>query len=262
MTAPSVARTAARPLLGAAVFVAVFGLWQAAAEARPSFLFPAATDVLGRAWHVWPTGDFAGDVAASLRRLAAGYALGAAIGVTLGLAMGSSRRLRTVLEPLTELLRATPAIAIVPATIVVLGLGEAMHVAVIAFAVCFPVLVNTAEGVRAVAPEVRDTGAMLHVGPLERALAIELPAALPQIFAGLRIALSGAVVLLVVAEFVGSGDGVGHYVSFQQSQFNVPEVYGGILFLGLLGYVLNRLFLAVERQVLAWHRGAVGEHGR
>jgi ABC-type nitrate/sulfonate/bicarbonate transport system permease component len=251
-----------RPLLGVAVFAAVHGLWQAAAEMRPSFFFPTMTEVVGRAWHVWPTGEFAGDAGASLRRLAAGYAIGAGAGVVAGLAMGSSRRLRRTLEPLTELLRATPAIAVVPAAIVVLGLGEAMHVAVIAFAVLFPVLVNTVQGVRAVPPEVRDTAAILHVSRLERAVSIELPAALPQIFVGLRIALSGAVVLLVVAEFVGSGDGIGHYVILQQSQFNVPEVYGGILFLGLLGYILNRLFLVVERRVLAWHHGAIGERGR
>jgi ABC-type nitrate/sulfonate/bicarbonate transport system permease component len=256
MIAP-VAR-AARPLLGAAVFVAALGAWQAAA-AYPSFLFPTATAVLERALDVWPTSEFRSDVVASLERLTAGYAIGAGIGVAVGLVMGSSRGARRALEPLTELLRATPAISIVPAAIVVLGIGEAMHVAVIAFAVCFPVLVNTIDGVRAVAPEVRDTAAMLHVGPVERVVAINLPAALPQIFAGLRIALSGAIILLVISEFVGAGDGVGHYITFQQSQFNVPEVYGGILFLGLLGYVLNRLFLTVERRVLAWHYGAVGE---
>jgi ABC-type nitrate/sulfonate/bicarbonate transport system permease component len=261
VTAAAVTR-GARPLLGAAVFVAALGAWQAAAEAHPSFLFPTATAVLERAWEVWPTSEFRGDVLASLRRLTAGYAIGAGIGVAVGLVMGSSRRVRRVLEPLTELLRATPAIAIVPAAIVILGFGESMHVGVIAFAVCFPVLVNTVDGVRAVAPEVRDTATMLHVGSFERVVAINLPAALAQIFAGLRIALSAAIILLVISEFVGSGDGVGHYITLQQSQFNVEEVYGGILFLGLLGYVLNRLFLAVERRVLAWHYGAVGDLGR
>ena len=256
------AARAARPLLGAAVFLAVLGLWQAEARRHPSYLFPAASAVLERASHVWPTSEFLSDVVSSLERLGAGYVIGAGVGVALGLVLGSSLGLRRLLEPLTELLRATPAISIVPAAIVLFGLGEAMHVAVIAFAVCFPVLVNTVEGVRAVSPEVRDTAAMLQVSPVERAVRIHLPAALPQIFAGLRIALSAAVILLVISEFVGAGDGVGHYITFQQSQFNTEEVYGGILFLGLLGYVLNRLFLVVERRVLAWHYGAVGESGR
>jgi ABC-type nitrate/sulfonate/bicarbonate transport system permease component len=131
---------------------------------------------------------------------------------------------------------------------------------VIAFAVFFPVLVNTIQGVRAVSPEVRDTASLLHVGPVERALRISLPAALPSIAAGLRVAVSVGLLMVVISEFVpGEGDGLGRYILFQQSQANIPELYGGILFLGLLGYVLNSLFLLAERRVLAWHYGAAGD---
>ena len=77
--------------------------------------------------------------------------------------------------------------------------------------------------------------------------------------AGLRIALSIGLVLVVISEFAGEGDGLGHYIVDQQRSFNCREMYGGILFLGLLGYVLNLLFLVVERRVLAWHYGAAGE---
>jgi ABC-type nitrate/sulfonate/bicarbonate transport system permease component len=77
--------------------------------------------------------------------------------------------------------------------------------------------------------------------------------------AGLRIAVSIGLVLVVLSEFVGEGNGLGHWIIVQQSLFNVPELYAGVLFLGLLGYVLNRLFLVVERRVLAWHYGAAGE---
>ena len=163
--------------------------------------------------------------------------------------MGASRGARRTLDPLVEFSRATPAIALVPAAIVLLGLGDAMQISVIAFGVCFPVLVNTVEGVRAVSPEARDTASMLHVGAVERALRIYLPAALPSIVAGLRVALSIGLVVVVISEFVGEGDGLGRYILFQQSQFNVPELYGGMLFLGLLGYALNRLFLVGERRV-------------
>src|SRR6266542_4443465 len=167
------------------------------------------------------------------------------------------------LAPLTEFLRAVPPIAIVPVAIVILGLGDGTRIAVIAFGVCFPVLVNTVEGVRAVSPETRDTATMLQVGPVERLYRIYLPAALPSIVAGLRIALSIGLVMLVISEFAaGSGNGLGGYIAFQQSQYNVPEMYGGILFLGLLGYLLNHLFVVVERRVLSWHPGATGELAR
>ena len=84
----------------------------------------------------------------------------------------------------------------------------------------------------------------------------------PSIAAGLRVALSIGLILVVISEFVGEGDGLGRYILFQQSQFNIPELYGGHPFLGLLGYALNRLFLLGERQVLSWHYGAVDDAAR
>jgi ABC-type nitrate/sulfonate/bicarbonate transport system permease component len=147
----------------------------------------------------------------------------------------------------------------VPAAILILGLGDASRIAVIAFGLCFPILVNTAEGVRGIPLEVRDTASMLHVGRVERALRIYLPAALPSIMAGLRIAVSLGLVLVIVSEFVGEQNGIGYYLVIKQSEFDFPALYAGILFLGLLGYVLNRLFLLVERRVLAWHYRAAGE---
>ena len=262
MTTTAPARVARR-LLGPAVFVAALALWQAWAAHKDSFLVPTVTAVAERAWDVWPTSGFIDQVTATLGRLAAGYLLGAAIGVAAGLVLGSSRAARRAFEPLQEFLGSTPAIAIVPAAIVIFGLGDATRVAVIAFAVCFPVLVSTIEGVRAVSPETRDTARMLHVGPAELILRIYAPAALPSIVAGLRVALAIGLIVTVISEFVvGSGDGVGRYILVQRTLYDAPGVYGGILFLGLLGYVLNRLFVVVERRVLSWHYGAAGESAR
>jgi ABC-type nitrate/sulfonate/bicarbonate transport system permease component len=251
-----------RLLLGAVVFVAALGVWEVWARSEASFLVPPASSVADAAWEVWPTADFLTTVAASLKRLAAGYVIGAGIGIALGLAMGSSRGTRRTLEPLVEFSRAIPPIAIVPALIVFLGLGNGMRIAVIAFGVCLPVLVNTLEGVRGISPETRDTASMLHVGPAERIFRVYFPAALPSIVAGLRIALPIGLIMVVISEFVGEGDGLGRYILLQQSQFNVPEMYAGILFLGVLGNALNQLMLVAERRILAWHYGAAGEPAR
>ena len=249
-----------RRLLGVAVFVAALVLWELWARREASFLLPPISTVAERAVEVWPTDAFLSDVAASLRRLAVGYVLGALLAVAAGVVLGASVRARRTFEPLLEFLRAIPPIAVVPVAIVVLGVGDATAIAVIAFGVFFPVLVNTVDGVRAVAPEARDTAAMLQVGRFGRLYRVDIPAALPSIVAGLRIALSIGLVLVVISEFTaGSGDGLGRYIWTQQTLFNVPEVYGGILFLGLLGYLLNQVFLVVERRLLHWHYGAAGE---
>jgi ABC-type nitrate/sulfonate/bicarbonate transport system permease component len=167
-----------------------------------------------------------------------------------------------LLGPTTEFLRALPVIAVVPVAVVLLGLGDAMRIAVIAFGVFFPVFLATADGVRAVSLEVRDTATLLHARGLERGLRIYLPAASPSIVAGLRISLSIGLILVVISELAGSGEGLGVYLRTQQTLFNVRELYAALLFLGLLGYVLNRLFLVVEHRVLAWHRGSLGAAAR
>ncbi len=251
-----------RTLLGLAVFAGAFVVWEVWAGAAESFLVPRASDVFAQAWEIWRTRDFLSEVAESVKRLATGFAIGAALGIVVGLVTGTSRAARRALDPLLELARATPPIAIVPVLILILGFGDNMRIAVIAFGVCFPVLINTVEGVRAVSPEARDTASMLHVGRAERVSRIYLPAALPSIVAGLRVALSIGLVLVVISEFAGEGGGLGYYILDKQGQFAYPEMYAGILFLGLLGYVLNLLFRLVERRVLAWHYGAVGERSR
>ena len=248
----------ARRLLGPAALLAALAVWEVWARAEASFLVPPPSAVAERAWDVWPTREFLANVQASLTRLAAGFGIGACAGVAVGLVVGGSVRMRRVFEPLLELLRAVPPIAVVPVAIVVFGLGDAMLVSVIAFGVFFPVFVHTAEGVRGVPPEARDTAAMLHVGPVERLYRVDLPAALPSIAAGCRVALSIGLVLVVVSELTGASDGLGYSILQQQRDFDMPGMYGGIVFLGLLGYVLNRLFLLVERHLLAWHHGAVG----
>jgi ABC-type nitrate/sulfonate/bicarbonate transport system permease component len=255
-------RRVGRPVLGWVGFAAAVVIWEAVAQSEGSFLVPTASAVAERAWHVWPTPEFLNNVEASLGRLAAGYAIGASVGVAVGVSMGSSRRIRQAFEPLVELLRATPAIALVPALIVILGVGDRMRIAVIAFGVVFPVLVNSMDGVRAVSPELRETASLLRMGRAERILRVDLPAALPSIFAGLRIAVSIGLVMVVVSEFVGGGDGLGHYLRVEQLQFNIPELYAGILFVGLLGFVLNGVFVLVERRALFWHHETTGRGER
>jgi ABC-type nitrate/sulfonate/bicarbonate transport system permease component len=245
----------ARRLLGVFVLALALGVWEVWARAYPSFLLPPFSDVARDAWQVWPTRDFFATVASSLRRFAS-------VGIVVGVVLGASGAVRRTIEPFAEFLRATPPIAIVPVAIVILGLGDGMRIAVIAFGVCFPVLVSAADGVRAVSPEARDTAAMLQVGAVERLYRLYLPAALPSIVAGMRVALSIGLVMVIISEFVGAPNGLGHYLTSEQSQFDMPGLYGGILFLGLLGYVLNQLFLVAERRVLAWHYGATGDLGR
>lgn len=249
-------------VLGGIVFLAALGIWEMLARSEDYFFLPPASEVARKAGDVWPSHGFLSAAGASVKRLALGFACGSIAAIAVGLAMGSSQRVRRTLGPTTEFLRALPVIAVVPVAFVLLGVGDAMRVGLIAFGVFFPVLVATVAGVRAVTPEIRDTAALFRLSWIERNVRVYLPAALPTIFAGLRTALSIGLVLVVISEYNGEGKGLGVYIESQRFLFNVPELYAGIVFLGLLGYALNMLFLAFERRILAWHYGAVGEHGR
>ena len=248
-----------RVLLGALGLAAAIGLWEVWAREAELYYAPPFSEVASRAWKVWPSDEFVDAAGASVMRLAAGYAIGAAAAVAVGLLMGVSPGTRRTLSPATEFLRALPVIVVVPIAIVALGIGDAMRIGVIAFGVFFPVLLATVDGVRTLSPELRDTARLLDAGRLTRGVRIYLPAALPSIFAGLRTSLSIGLVLVVISELAGEGDGLGGFIQTQKTLYNVREMYAAFLFLGLLGFLLNKLFLVVERRALAWHYGAVGE---
>ena len=251
-----------RPLLGVAVFVGALVIWEVWARHAGSFLVPPASEVLDRAWHIWPTRDFLADVAASLRRLAVGFAIGA----------GSRHRDRAPHGILAcDEARARSARRA--------RAGDSAH----RDRPCADRRARRRAGhadrgdrVRRLLPRARQhrrgrpgrvAGGPRHGldaarRPRGTRLPHLLPAALPSIVAGLRVAVSIGLVLVVISEFVGTGDGLGSYIWALRGQFLYPEMYAAILFLGLLGYALNRLFLVAERRILAWHYGAAGESAR
>ncbi len=213
---------------------------------------------LGRGWSMWRDLGFLSDAAESLERLAAGFLIGSAIGSASGYSSGLALARRRSSHSSISCARRRRSPSRPPADRRP-GFGDGMRIPVIAFGVCFPVLLNTVDGVRAMSPR-RGTRPRCStsggwIGPVR----IYFPAALPSIVTGLRVAISIALVLVVVAEFVGEGGGLGGYLEVAAARSEFPEVYACILFLGLVGYVLNRLFALVERRLLAWHYGAIGE---
>jgi ABC-type nitrate/sulfonate/bicarbonate transport system permease component len=128
----------------------------------------------------------------------------------------------------------------------------------IAFGVVWPILINTADGVGSVEPLQRETGRAFRITPRDQLLRIILPSAAPKIFAGLRVSLSIAVILMVISELYAATDGVGYELIQAQRNFRTLDVWSAIVMLGLIGYTLNTVLAALEGVVLRWHRGAMG----
>nr|WP_067825772.1 ABC transporter permease subunit [Actinomadura kijaniata] len=174
----------------------------------------------------------------------------------LGLAAGRSERLSDHLAPLVHFFRAIPPPALVPVFIVLFEIGTRMQLATIVFGVVWPVQLNSLDGARHVDPLQLETARAFRLPRTTRVTRIILPAAAPKIFAGLRLSLSTALILMVVSELVGSVNGIGYLRMPAQSTTDVPGVWTGIVLLDALGPALNTAFLTVERRALAWHHGA------
>ncbi|MFE0631501.1 ABC transporter permease [Streptomyces sp. NPDC058864] len=227
--------------------------WWAWSVWRPSFYVPSPQRIAAVFGDVWLTARLGDDVLPSLARLLAGYALAALLGVALGTAVGLSGRLRAATEPALEFFRAIPPPVLVPLIMLVAGLDTVMKVLVIVSGAIWPVLLNTIEGVRAVDEVLSDTARVYGLRGPARLRRLVLPAASPQIMAGLRQSLSIAIILMVIAEMFGNS-GIGHAVVLFQRQFQIPEMWSGIVLLGLVGFLLSLAFRALERRVLHWHQ--------
>lgn len=242
-------------LLVPVTILVAFGLWSAQAD---SFYFPPLTEIAREFWNTWVFAGFRNDLLPSLGRLLAGYGASVLLGVLAGLLLGMVRIARTAAEPVIEFLRALPAPALIPFALLLFGTGDSGKVFLIVLGTVWPILLNTIDGVRGVEQQQLDMAHSYRIPGYARLWRIVLPAAGPRIFAGMRTSLSIAIILMVVSEMVASRNGVGYFVLQSQRSFAIPEMWSGIVVLGVLGFTLNWLFLRFEDRFLFWHRGSKG----
>jgi ABC-type nitrate/sulfonate/bicarbonate transport system permease component len=238
----------------------LFALWWFASAGSTDFYRPPLRQILMAFAETWFGHRILDDVLPSLTRLAIGYGLALIIGVTLGTAIGSSPRLRALVEPILEFLRAVPPPVVVPVLMLFAGIGDLMKVLVVVSGALWPVLLNTVEGVRAVDEVLLDTSRSYGIRGLNRLRYTVLPAASPQIFTGARQALSIAIILMVISEMFAASSGLGFTVVQFQRGFQIPEMWSGVLLLGLLGIALAMVFRLVEMRVLGWYHGQRQAH--
>ncbi|GAB4087116.1 ABC transporter permease [Myceligenerans cantabricum] len=195
------------------------------------------------------------DVLPSIGRLLAGLVVAGVVGILAGVAIGSSRALRAFAEPVLEFFRALPPPIMVPVLVLFFGIDTTMKVVVIAFGTVWPILLNTVEGVRGLDPVLRDTARAYRLGRLALLTKLILPGAAPQIVTGARQGLSIGIILMVISEMFAAKDGLGFSIVQFQRSFAVPEMWSGVILLGLLGLLLAQIFRLVTDRTLAWYHG-------
>jgi NitT/TauT family transport system permease protein len=224
-------------------FLLLFLVWHLAATwlAR-SVLFPPPGPVLERAVVLVEDGLLQDAVLASLRRIAQGFLIGSAVGIPIGLAIGSFRPVRAILEPWTEFFRFIPAVAMITVSVIWFGIGEESKVFLIAYTTVFVVIIATAAGVGAVARDKIRAAQCLGASRLQVFALVALPATLPFILTGMRLAMANAFVTIVAAELVASNDGLGKMLWDARLFMQVEDIFVALVTLGLLGFTVDRAF--------------------
>ena len=198
-------------------------------------------------------GDLALDLLQSALRTLKAFALAIAIGLPLGIIVGSSRRTYRAIEFLIDFFRSTPATALFPLFMIILGLGDLSKIAVAAFSAFLIILFNVAYGVMNARPTRMLAARLMGASKLRVFRDVTIYESLPQTFIGLRTAVSLALVVIIVAEmFIGSDNGLGKRIIDAQITFDMPALYGTILLTGAFGYAFNLFLFALERRIVHW----------
>ena len=229
-------------------------LWQVASMrgwVSPSVL-PPLDAIAAALWRGIIGGALLDDLAISFRRSGTAFAAAIALGIPLGLLMGQIRPVERALDPILQLFRQTSALALYPAFILLLGLGEASKVFVIFWATMFPVLLSTVGGVKEVDGRLIEMARSYGAGRLTVFRRVVLPASVPAIFVGLRLSATTALLLLIAAEMIGANKGLGFQVMNAQYNFQVPLMWAAILLLAALGLLANGLLLVLQRRLCRW----------
>lgn len=231
----------------------LIALWWFVSDGSKSFYFPPLREIVGALWTDIVAGPLPFYLYVSLGNLALGLAIAIVTGIAFGLIIGEIESLRQVVTPTLNFFRAVPPASIVPLVIIALGVGAAPKVFIIALGCFWPILLNTIDGVRGISPAVRETVRAYRIPSRLILWRVALPAAMPQIMAGIRIALAVGLVLMVISEFFGSDAGLGYYITAASTRFATRQAWAGTILVGLLGYLLSSAFLIVELRLLAWY---------
>ena len=191
----------------------------------------------------------------SLYRVLTAVGIAAALGVPLGLAMGWSPRIRAAVDPLIEFIRPIPPLAWIPLSILWFGIGDMQIEFIIFLAAFFPVVLNSLAGARDVDSYLLRAGMSLGARRPELFLTVVLPAALPNIFTGLRIGLGIGWMALVAGELVAAPSGLGYMINNARTLFRSDYILLGMVMIGVLGLVLDYGMRQAARLVMPWHQG-------
>lgn len=224
-------------------FASLFVFWHVASTwLLNSVLFPPPLQVIATAIELARDGTLGENVAVSLTRIFLGFLGGTMIGIPVGLLIGSFATVRRLLEPYTEFLRFIPATALITVAVIWFGIGEGSKIFLIIYTTVFIIIINTASGVSAVSPNKIRAARSLGASRAQVFWFVALPATVPYILTGMRLAMGNSFVTIIAAELVAANSGLGRMIWDARLYMLVDQIFVALLVLGLLGFTADRLF--------------------
>lgn len=247
-------RDQALPLAAVAV---IFAAWEGLVRLRgiqPIYL-PAPSAIGAYLYRMTADGTFPYHLGVTTLRILGGFAVAAFTGVAAGLLMGMSQTVARIADPLIAALYPLPKISLIPLLIIWLGTGESYKIVISAVTAFFPIVINTYVGVRQTDPGLikaaQDLGANLrHIQ-----LKVMIPSAVPSIFAGFRLGMGVAIILVVAAEMIGGQSGMGYLLIHAGQVMETEKVFASLIVLAILGVVVTKLQESFDRRVAPWAVG-------
>lgn len=248
------ARQLAEGFVRAGAVLSLLVPWEIVSRAGliPQLLAPGLADIGAAFWAALLNGDLVYHASFSLWRALAGFGMAVAVGIPLGAAMARARLFEAVFEPVFSFSYPVPKIALYPIFIFIFGLGSGSKVALVFLECLYPITVNAYFGIRGVEPAYLRAALNMGARPLRLFWRVVVPAAAPDIFAGIRIALPVAFIVVILAEMIGESVGLGYYISYQSVSFDNASSMAGIAAVAIIGFCLDRLLIAIRARLVFW----------
>lgn len=246
-----------RRIVGPLVVVAVWHVLSVTGALDERTL-AAPLDVLRAGWELTGSGELPRHLLTSLRRVGVGLGFGVTTGLVLALLTGFSRLLDDLLDPVVQVARSIPVLGLLPLVILWFGIGEGPKVLLVAVGTAFPIYVNTHAAIRGVDAKLVEAGTTFGLGRLGLVRDVVLPGALPGFLVGLRFALTGAWLIMIVAEQINARAGVGYLMNEARAWYRTDIIVVGLVVYALLGLATDATVRLLERRLLAWRRGFTG----
>lgn len=252
----------ARVWIPLAVGVSLLAAWEAAVRlglASPVY-FPPPTEIGATLWEALASGELWLHLRSTLLRVIPGLFIGMVPGLLLGVVMGRSKALRQVVDPFVAAVHPIPKIALLPLLMILLGIGEASRIAVVAVAAFFPMLINAMAGVSRISPLYFEVARNYGASRWKQLTRVMLPASLPMVLSGLRLSANVAFLVAVAVEIIAADTGLGALIWFSWEVLRVELLYAVLVVIALFGVTLNVTLGALARQLAPWQSAANGSH--